>query len=669
MKNIVLLLLLFTGLIHGQIINFSDPNFKAVLLSASTSNPIAEDLNQQTCQIDTNADGEIQVSEALNISVLSVANTGVANLAGIEFFTNLQSLYTSNCPLAALNLGANTNLRYLFCENNQINNFDFSLMPQLVGLSCSGNLMTQLDLSMLANLSQLETSSCPNLAFLNIKNGSTENLQLGFIGNPNLRYICADDNQLQAVNNKIIQYGYTDCHVNSYCSFLPGGDYNTIAGSVIYDLLNDGCGNDTASPYIKMTINDGSNTGSTFANDGGTYSFYTGPGLFNVAPDLENPTWFTLSPLNSSVSFPVLDNSVQTRDFCIKPNGVHNDAELIFVPTSSASPAGTATYKIVYRNKGNQTLSGEVIFGFNANLLNYFTATPAFSLAQPGMVYWNYTNLRPFETRTIDLTLLLDSSLGLNPGDVLPFSATVNPAAADETPEDNTSAHTQTIVDAAGTNQTICIEGHTITPEQANRFLHYNINFENTGTEEAVNIVVKDTIDTTKFNLSTLRLLYASHPLETKVTGNIVEFIFKNIRLQPHTGGPIGGHGNVLFKIEPHPNIIVGEEIIQDAHIYFDYNAPVTTNQERTTIALMANTQFTDDTVRIAPNPTHDWINIHAQNTIRSVELYDVLGRILETSFSGKPDSALNIAHRPNGIYFLKINTDKGSSVQKLLKE
>jgi hypothetical protein len=49
--------------------------------------------------------------------------------------------------------------------------------------------------------------------------------------------------------------------------------------------------------------------------------------------------------------------------------------------------------------------------------------------------------------------------------------------------------------------------------------------------------------------------------------------------------------------------------------------------------------------------------------------LFDVQGRLLQTQLVNDISSELNITERANGMYFIKINTDKGSKVEKLMKE
>src|SRR3954463_14569725 len=91
MKNALLLLLLFTGMVKAQIVNIPDPNFKAKLLAADVTNSIASTATNATIpntfnKIDVNNDGEIQQSEAAAVTLLDVNTSNIADLTGIEEF-------------------------------------------------------------------------------------------------------------------------------------------------------------------------------------------------------------------------------------------------------------------------------------------------------------------------------------------------------------------------------------------------------------------------------------------------------------------------------------------------------------------------------------------------------------------------------------------------------
>jgi hypothetical protein len=99
------------------------------------------------------------------------------------------------------------------------------------------------------------------------------------------------------------------------------------------------------------------------------------------------------------------------------------------------------------------------------------------------------------------------------------------------------------------------------------------IRFENKGTAEAQNVVVKDMIDTSKFDVSSLVVTQGSHPFVTRITEtNKVEFIFENINL-PFDDATNDGY--VAFKIKTKPSLVVGDSFSNTASIYFDYNFPI----------------------------------------------------------------------------------------------
>jgi len=161
----------------------------------------------------------------------------------------------------------------------------------------------------------------------------------------------------------------------------------------------------------------------------------------------------------------------------------------------------------------------------------------------------------------------------------------------------------------------------------------------------------------------------------TRITGNKVDFIFENIDLPPSEnnvggGNTIGGHGNVLFKIRSRENLNAGDMVANMANIYFDYNFPVATNTANTVFALLSKTVFEEDkSVSVYPNPTMGIININATDKITSLQLFDLQGRILQTSATDINKVSLDISDRQKGVYFLKVTTEKGASVQKIIKE
>lgn len=92
----------------------------------------------------------------------------------------------------------------------------------------------------------------------------------------------------------------------------------------------------------------------------------------------------------------------------------------------------------------------------------------------------------------------------MNEGSVLVYNATINSSATDETPLDNTFSYTQTVVNSFDPNDKTCLEGTRISTYLIGQYAHYMIRLENNGTANAQNIVVKDMMDLSKFDISSL---------------------------------------------------------------------------------------------------------------------------------------------------------------------
>lgn len=758
MKKTILLLLFVTTIAQSQIVNIPDANFKAKLLSATSSNQIAKDLNGNYFKIDSNSDNEIQESEALEVSYLDVSSSSILDLTGIASFFNLEYLDCFNNELISLDLTTNTNLtylqcaynsltvlnvnvlselRYLYCYHNNITSFDIINLPNLElinfddnlltslnllnlpnlinlnsnnnqittlnlnglnsieSMSFSNNLITNIDLSNLISLTFLSCSSNPittldcsnniNLQFLTlidcnlleslyVKNGSIDELnEDSLIGCVNLEFICADDSELVAITQNLINNGLSGVNVNSYCSFTPGGDYNTIEGIVQYDFNEDGCNVlDSPASYTRIDVNlDGITTNSSvFSNEAGVYNLYTSTtGVFNLVPNTENPSFFNINPIAVDVPVMTIDNAVATQNFCITANGVHPDLEIVIAPIIPARPGFTAEYKIVYRNKGNQMMSQlyGINFFYNQHLMTFVSATQTPSSIVSGGLSWDYANLMPFESRSINVVMQINAPTDTDPvniGDVLQFTSSIMPMTGDESTVDNLFQFNQTVVGSFDPNDITCIEGEVVDPSYIGEYLHYVINFENTGTAPAENVVVKLEINPSDFDINSLRILESSHISSIKITNNILEIIFQTIMLET------GGHGNVLLKVKSKDNLTINDMVTNNAKIYFDYNFPILTNDANTVFQTLSNAiPIKDVFVKIYPNPTTNVLNIETVSNLKSIDLYDVNGRILEINKLNHNRAVFDFSKYKSGLYFVKITTEDGSKIEKIIKE
>jgi len=605
---------------------------------------------------------------------------GLSNLQGLDCshnqlptldvsqLTNLTRLVCDYNQLPGLNVNGLNHLDHLGCSNNQIPSLDVSGLINLRTLSCYNNLLSTLNLNGLTHLQYLY---CGNnqLTTLFVKNGSIET-DLVLLNSPNLEYICADEAQIASIQTTIAQNGYINCHVNSYCSFTPGGNFYTIQGNNRYDNNSNGCdATDINFPNLKLSFTDGTAIGNLIADATGAYHYDVQAGTQTIIPILENPTYFNISPTTATVTFPAT-TSPFTQDFCITGNGNHNDLEVVLFPLIVARPGFDVTYKIIYKNKGTAAQSGILNLAFDDARLDFVSAVPAVSSQTVNNLNWSFSNLLPFEAREILVTLNVNSPTetpAVNSGDVLTYTASVV-GAADETPADNVSALSQTVTNSLDPNNKTCLEGTTVSPSIVDNYVHYIVRFENDGTANAQNIVLKDVIDVSKFDINSLIPLSGSASYVTRIKNtNQVEFIFQNINL-PFTAGTNTGY--LAFKIKTKPTLVVGDTFSNGANIYFDYNFPITTNAYTTTIAALSNQDFDfGSAFTLSPVPAKNRLTITAKQdmVLTSLSIYNTLGQVVQVNTN--PIETIDISGLQSGSYFIRITSDKGSATGKFIKE
>ena len=79
--------------------------------------------------------------------------------------------------------------------------------------------------------------------------------------------------------------------------------------------------------------------------------------------------------------------------------------------------------------------------------------------------------------------------------------------------------------------------------------------------------------------------------------------------------------------------------------------------------------------VNIYPNPVNDRLYIMTQTTTQTmtqtttIEIYDVYGRRQRTTVNGQQSSSIDISDLNSGVYFVKIYTDNGNFVKRIIKQ
>lgn len=290
---------------------------------------------------------------------------------------------------------------------------------------------------------------------------------------------------------------------------------------------------------------------------------------------------------------------------------------------------------------------------------------------------WYYSNLSNLSNgaywNSFSSGVHLTPDITVNIGDTLCFLTFTNVPAADIDATNNNSSVCIPIVNSFDPNMKEVIPAGDgplgYIPEGTSK-LTYKIHFQNTGTAEAYNISIIDTLESDIITGS-FRFLSTSHTCSPEwLAPNIVKFNFYNIMLpDSNTNEPLS-HGYVQFSVEIDSSLAPGTSIENTAYIYFDFNAPIVTNTAVNTIEIplgIENVAAFNDLI-IYPNPTSGKITISTKNTeVLEVQIFNVMGEIVyyTTLPSGKE---IDLSELAKGFYQVKtISRNNEIKINKLL--
>ena len=204
---------------------------------------------------------------------------------------------------------------------------------------------------------------------------------------------------------------------------------------------------------------------------------------------------------------------------------------------------------------------------------------------------------------------------------------------------------------------------------EANTPLEYMIRFQNTGTDTAFTVVVKDTLSSW-LDPATVRPGAASHSYTWSLSGEgILTFTFEHILLPDSNINEAASHGFIQFNIEQQKDLLPGVVIENRAGIYFDFNAPIITNTVFHTIGqafLISSTNTPEpkqNLLEIWPNPAEDVVTIRLEKHYKPGQrlvLRNTLGNVLREMPVQGQITELPRTGLPAGLYFVEILDGKG---------
>lgn len=403
----------------------------------------------------------------------------------------------------------------------------------------------------------------------------------------------------------------------------------------------------------------------------GNYSFGTTPGTHTISWAAQNI--YQLS-LGSALSYTAtVATTAGGYDFGIK-NQNYMYADSISLGACWSGCAHPNYFYLTYTNTGTVTYNGYVYMVLDPN--NMFLSTSWGT--QPDSVigdtlFWNFTNLAPFQSVTINP--YINTPTG---GVTINYSvAMVSLDAAGNVAFISTDSNSHVVNCSFDPNEKyvtptgILPQHYTLKTDE----LMYTIVFQNTGTDTAYTVIIRDTIDA-NLDLSTLQVFSSSDDVTTEVSllTRVAKFTFNNILLVDSNHNEPESHGFVRYSIRANSGVPDSTIVYNNAGIYFDFNQPVITNTTFNTLVTTLPVGIAEYSVPakgkavVIPNPftqTATLVFDNGLNELYDVNVYSVTGKLLQHKNTNAGHVELYRNALSAGIYFYELkNKVNGYSIK-----
>ncbi len=455
-------------------------------------------------------------------------------------------------------------------------------------------------------------------------------------------------------------------------NIAENGIENRISGYTYFDEnengIKDGAEKDLS--FFKVTLQPIG--ASQFTNATGKFIYFLNAGSYALSPD-PIPNWQLTS--DSSIYHINLDSIAQIENLNFGFTPTIDTTDLIVAVGSGLTRCDNfVKFKVDVNNNGTTITDGTLWMEVDPLIQNTeFNISPD-TIINQSLFGWHFENLYPSEFFSRDVSLEMPGiNDGIDLGDHIYVEAfAVTSDFEQDTFDFNYSSEIRCAFDPNDklVKPSRGQDNYTLFEEA----LIYTIRFQNTGTDTAFNITIRDTLDT-NLDVNSLKIISSSHfeLLKTTLTGQYLEFNFENIMLPDSNVNYDGSQGYVMYRIDAIEGLAENTPIQNKAGIYFDNNPPVITNQTiNTMVSELPTTSLPSEIENVAknkiqfyPNPSNGDFSIKMElqsfeNDI-AIEIYDNLGRAIEkkyfSNYRGKYfNQQISLNETMNGLAVLKIN-------------
>ncbi|MEA3495150.1 MAG: T9SS type A sorting domain-containing protein [Bacteroidota bacterium] len=459
--------------------------------------------------------------------------------------------------------------------------------------------------------------------------------------------------------------------------FCLSKNYGTIKGTIYHDSIENCIINSSEYGLDKKKIVLYPSEYSILSDKTGNYKFDVIPG--NYVVQLPNGSidkykyWRYSSCQKDTYNLQISSSPTAIiRNFALKPIPGIKDLAVKLSGTFGAfyRDMDTTNYYLNYVNYGTVAQNATVTFQYYDSTY-IISCNPNYSNQNNRILSWDF-NLAPREEGIIKIQLVTRK---YNSRTETVLNTAITPISGDSNIKDNHDTLVLSYICSFDPNNKVSDYCKFI---PLNKYeIRYHINFQNTGTDTAFKVVITDTLDHEYLVPSSLLMVSASNDYKVKQIGNVVIWTFDNIMLPDSNVDELNSHGFVEFSIKRKENLVQGDSFSNCAAIYFDYNAPVITEDLWLKVvdnkASLKEIDEKSVEINLFPVPANNYVYIDIKSKYKEefvVEFYDLLGNIIYDSkvfINNKQRLKLDVSNVSAGMYLITVRSNKYQVTRKVL--
>lgn len=448
-------------------------------------------------------------------------------------------------------------------------------------------------------------------------------------------------------------------------------NFNSIYGNVFIDLNSNLVMESDEARLSQHAIQTTNGSIQVSSGYGGYYGMSVfGGGSYSVQADPVQ--YYTAVPDVHTANFSGYGQIDASNDFAFQPLGTVNDLSISSAAISPIRPGFDAHFLINYRNVGTVSLAPSVVFAFEYPL-TFLSASVTPTSVTADSIYWEVPSMQPFDEGNIMVTVSVDQNAVI--GSIAAGTGSIYPIAGDATEANNQSYGGRVVTGSYDPND-IQVDRPEISPEELadGIDLTYLIRFQNTGTDTAFTVRVENPFPENA-DFDSFQVITTSHPVQVLYNTNNdwITFQFNNILLPDSTTNEPESHGYILYRIKPRSTLVLGDSVLNQVGIYFDYNLPIITNTAHTVIGSNIGLEAVtpSSSFSLHPNPTLGALLIRSLYALdnATLTLTDAIGRTLLTAQMNGSSHSLDLSDLPRGLYMVSLRDKEGVSQQQVVLE